>query len=364
MAAPVISTRPDEWNAGGGNLPLLYEITNDKFPVPSGGSTIAFTSVGSANGKAKLFGASLPGSFVADDYVYVNGSVYEGTFRVLSVDTSAIVINVAYEANDSGTVEQGYSNYKTEVDVYAGIPSGHPLNASQPIELVGTMSLVPDSNNTTYADVKAYVQKKLSTFNAAGDVNDWRLWSGFYVIVREVYDESYDNVTTSSDVDDSGNTLYASNSALQFQNANGGNMVEYVCEAGQTDRKWLTNSPAKLFADAAFFDFSAIVNTGTFSLKVQQYDINNTLVQTDTTSFSGSGVGVYRFDLSGITLLAGTVKLNAYILISGIDVTEALEIDVAAVCAESESIIIGNFMQYEDSYVMLYEDGSSMSYEL
>ena len=372
MAAPVINSRPFKtisgygslWNAGGGNLPLLYQIENDKFPIPSGVSPYTWVSTadnGSGNARITLVDGT---GLAVDDYVYLDSPLYEGIFRITEKNSFLIDINTSYLGNSTGTFKAGFPNYKTEIDIYAGVPAGHPLNSDDPIALIGTMDLIPDSDNITYADIKGYVQRKLSSFNNAGDVNDIGLWAGFYVIVRESYDTAYATRVTSSNVDDSANTLYAAYAALPFGYQYGGNMYEYTNDAGRTEAKWLNANPVTFFYNRPYWDISAIVNVDTFDLIVEQYQDDGILLQTDTLAYTGQGAGIYRFDLSGVILFANTVSLNCYIEISSVRTSEIMIVEVDLSLCGQDFLEIGNFMLYEDEEIMLYEDDDKMVYEL
>jgi hypothetical protein len=226
------------------------------------------------------------------------------------------------------------------------------------------MDLIPDSDNITYADIKSYVQRKLSSFNNAGDVNDIGLWSGFYIVVRESYDTSYATRVTSSNVNDSANTLFAAYAALPCGYPFGGNMYEYTNDTGRTEAKWLTSNPSTFFYNRPYWDISAIVNVDTFDLVIEQYQDDGILLQTDTLSYSGQGAGIYRFDLSGVILFANTVSLNCYIEISSVRTSEIMIVEVDLSLCGQDFIEIGNFMLYEDEVIMDYEDDVKMAYEL
>jgi len=372
MALPVINSRPFKiisgygsvWNAGGGNLPLLYKIENDKFPVPPISSTYTWLSTAdNGRGKARLTLVDGTG-ITAGDYLYLGGSLYNGVFLVIERNAFLVDIEAQFIGNDSGSLDFGFANYKTEIDIYAGVPVGHPLNSSDPIALIGTMDLIPDSDNITYADIKSYVQRKLSSFNNAGDTNDIGLWTAFYILVRESYDTAYGTRVTSSPVDDSANTLFAAYASLPFGNPFGGNMFEYTNDSGRTEAKWLTTNPATFFYNRPYWDISAIVNVGTFDLVVEQYQDDGFLLQTDTIPYSGLGAGIYRFDLSGVILFANTVSLHCYIEISSVRTSEIMIVEVDLSLCGQDFIEIGNFMLFEDEVIMDYEDDVKMVYEL
>lgn len=372
MAVPVISSRPEKtiggydskWNAAGGNLPILYTITNDKFPVPGTLLSTTWTSTTSNSlCKARLVVTSTTG-LSADQYVYLNGNIYNGIYRITAIGTLTVDINEDFSVNDSGEIKQGNANYKTEIDIYVGVPSGHPLNSDDPIALVGTMALIPDSDNVTYADIKSYVQTKLESYNNAGNINDIGLWTGFYIVVRESYDTSYGTRVTSADVSDISNPLLGVYATLPFGYQFGGNLNEYINDTGRTGIKWLSTNPTTFFYNRPYWDISAIVNVDTFDLIVEQYGDGDVLLQTDTSAYSGRGFGVYRFDLSGVLLLINAVYLNVYIEISSTQTSETMKVLIDTSLCNQELVEIGNFMLYEDGIIMDYEDDAKMVYEL
>jgi surface protein len=339
MALPSIISRPEKiingytskWNAGGGNLPLLYQIENDKFPTNTESTAYNWINLFSDSGKLGILsGSGTIALFPLDGYVQISSANYSGIFRIIRKTSVTIVLDTNFTVNEAGTFRQAYINYKTEIDVYAGVPTGHPLwvYSDDAIAYIGTLAVVPNTNNISYADIKDYVQTKLSSFNNQGFVNDTGLWTGFYIIVRESYDTGYGTRVTSSNVDDSANTLFAAYAALPFGYPFGGNMFEYTNDSSKPEAKWLVNNPSVLFEGTSFYDVSAIINVDTFDVYVEQYDDNGSLLDMLVINYSGDGYGLYRFDLSQVELDADVSYLNVYIEISSVVVSDTLKIYV------------------------------------
>lgn len=316
MALPVISSWPfkiidgykSEWNAAA--LPIQYGITNTKWPTNSEDSTVAITSVSDNSGNAQLNHGSSTG-IIAKEWVLVAGTTnYNGAHQVLSVSGNNLIIDFPFGASETGTSQVYYQNYTTLVQVYAGIDPAHTHAATKPIELIGTIEQKPDTDNITFADVRDYVKEKLNTTydkSQASWPNDLNGWTDFYVSFAERYDIVIDGVVSDhtsefrDDEADGGiNYLKATHSALQFGNALGGNMFDYVIKASPyfDTALFMTDFDRPKIIGDMNFDISIIIE-GTFPLikNITTYDINNNILDNFQEVIVNDGYGIYRISI-------------------------------------------------------------------
>jgi hypothetical protein len=181
------------WNAGGGQLPMNYVLSNDKFPLNTADSSFSISSVSSNLGQAQLTTSGAHG-FVAKEWIEISGTAnYDGIYQVLFVPTTVtIVINKAYIATDTGSLIKYYNNYTIDVKIYAGLPEYHSFNSEKPLQEIGVLSYTPDGNNEILVNVTPLVKDKMSTLLDNDQVsipNDLNLWTAFYIEYRETYDE-------------------------------------------------------------------------------------------------------------------------------------------------------------------------------
>lgn len=245
-----VTTRPIEpvtgtkWSCA--HLPIMYELTNNYFPVNSADTTRTISSEANDNGFMQLNLSGSLGTFEALDYVSISGAdIPDGNYQIIAKgSTSQITINYPYESiTNTGNVVLYRNNYHILVQVWCGLKSTHIHQALKPYELAATLKFVPDSGNDIVFSineiVKAYIELnndlQLSTLP-----NNIDFMSMFYIKYAESYDVSDGDVVTtytSSYIDDSG-TLegLAVQSKLPFKNDYSGWMTEYI----GSSRKFLT----------------------------------------------------------------------------------------------------------------------------
>lgn len=188
------------WNSAGGRLPIIYKLLSDKFPVNSYDDVNTITTVSNYNGYAQL---NLPGTYetyVALEYIKVEGasvSQYNGVWQVIDVpNATQIVINCVYSGTATGTLQRYYKNYQANIKVYCGLPASHALVSSDPMEEIATLKVSPNSDNVCIVDVSAFLKEKFSLdFNT--DANDLNKWTAFYIKYAESYDVSDGTEVTS-----------------------------------------------------------------------------------------------------------------------------------------------------------------------
>jgi len=298
MALPTVTSRPEKtiegvvsrWNAA--NLPLIYDITNTKWPTNSEDGTVAITSVtDDGNGFAELNHGSSTG-LVAKEWVNVAGSAaYDGAHQIRSVNGNNLIIDFPFGATDTGTSQEYYNNYTTLIRVYAGIDPAHTFASQKPIVLIGTIEQRPDTDSITLADVRDYVKNKLNTIyneDQASWPNDINGWTDFYIAFAERYDLVTAGVVsdfTSAFTDDGSpiNYLHATHSALQFGNARGGNMDDYaINDSPYGDlAKWMTDFERLKIIDGQNWNVSIIMDiTFEVTLEILQFDKNGDALTT------------------------------------------------------------------------------------
>lgn len=331
--AVVIDSRPiktisgyeSQWNAAGGNLPLVYEMSNFKFPTNIGSPTLVPSSVATDNGRLKITTGAAHG-YTAGDYVKLTGD-YSGTFRVLFVaSTTSFTVNTEFVTGQTvASVQFAYYNYCYEIRVYAGIDPGHPHAAQDPMALIGTFKQIPDSDNIARVDIGAFIKEKLeSTYidSQTSWPNDLNAWTDFYIETREVYTGSNESF-----VADTETAIKAVNNALQFGNAYGGNLYLYVFDTATYayDARFLTSFDRGLYFSGQPKSLSIISNVDTFDLTLTPYDGAGNALTPVVTNLTGDGYGVYHLDLSVTD--SSAVKFEA-VVSSGSATSETFIFDI------------------------------------
>lgn len=197
------------------HLPIVYKLTNDRFPVNTFDTIYQFLSVANNNGNAEvvLIQEYSYDDFVKNNYVTIEGStLYNGVHRILSVDDGRITINTSYQGTDAGTFQTYYNNYFIGIRVYAGKPNYHPLQGDDPLTLIteNPIKITPDGDNIATADVAGLIRDKISMdydIDSTDLPNDINAWTSLIVEFFESFDESEDGtsiqtVTTEPETDD------------------------------------------------------------------------------------------------------------------------------------------------------------------
>ena len=173
-------------------LPLVYKISNTKFPTNTEDAVDTYTAVTNNNGFAKfdLAGTAYQ-TYIRGQKVLIEGTVYSGVYEVIAIQGDQLTLNVAFSETDTGTANKYYDNYATLVRLYAGVPAYHPYAAQDPMTLIGTFSIAPNPSNIAVIDVADLVRQKISKDNdlsASGRPNDLDAWTCFYIEFAETYD--------------------------------------------------------------------------------------------------------------------------------------------------------------------------------
>ncbi len=376
MALPVITSRPikfidgykSEWNAA--STPIVYGITNTKWPVNSEDSTVAITSITDTNGNATLQHGSSTG-IIAKEWVLVAGTTnYNGAHQVLSVSTNALIIDFPFGASETGTSQVYFQNYTSLIRVYAGINPTHFYQVRDPITLIGTIEQRPDTTNITLADVKDFVKDKLNTTydeTQSSWQNDLNGWADFYISFAERYDQVFDgNVIdfTSEFRDDEAdggiNYLKAVQGGLQFGAARGGNMHDYVIkDTPYMDvALFMTDFERPgVIADKNFNLSIIIEHSFPLYIRLKSFDNNDNQLQNFLTEFKDNDYGLYRLALNR-PFTIGTEYLQVSVEnLAGTTLTEIKEIDVFCPVTTLPLSETGRFLLLEDDEFILLESG-------
>lgn len=285
-----------EWSSA--FLPIIYKATNDHWPVNSVDPIRTVSSQADDNGYTQL---TLSGSANARPFenIKLTGGSAEGVWQVVEASGSVITITLPYDSTNTFTsIQKYYSNYQVLVNIYAGLPTSHPWNYKKPVELVATLSLTPDENNTVMFSVADYIRKQLNIRNNPLLYTmplNLDFFTGFYISTAESYDgsDSYTITTDESSFAVDSFEGYAIAGKLPFKNVYSGFYSEYVYTSG-SPAKWLTNLTNPIGLAGKYWDASFIKNIdGDFELVIDKY-ANDYRYETEVIPYEDKGIGVYR----------------------------------------------------------------------
>lgn len=187
------------WNAS--ELPMQYQIESDLYPNNIVDSVDSFSSVDNDGGYARF---ELSGSYeiyLKLEYVEVissSVSSYIGIWKIRKVFAEYITLDVAFDSDATGTLQRTYRNYYVNVKLYAGIPSGHPLESEDPMSLISTILVEPRTDNIATIDVSGLVKSKVNgTIDLDSSQNHTNQWTSFYIEFAETYDVSNGSTVSS-----------------------------------------------------------------------------------------------------------------------------------------------------------------------
>jgi hypothetical protein len=319
------------------HLPIIYELTSDKYPTNTADSSSGVAAYNSNGGYLRLDLGSI-GTINELDFVKIsspNSPTYDGVHQVLQVEAGNIyTLDIAYT---SGTIDwtgsvitKYYPNYHAVVRVYAGLEVGHPKYSDKPIELAAELKIIPDSSGKCLFSIHEILKSYIETSNnridvpPIGDVdayNDIAFFTQFYISVAESYDESnaYTIGTFQSSFSDDSLIGYAVNAKLAFRNSNGTYLKDYM------NNKFLTLFAIPvLFACSeetpnCFQDISFITESSVNMKFKEEYYSNGVKVTEIISDVPEEGSGVYRAPLSTVDCDYDRVDVTA---IGDIDIQE------------------------------------------
>lgn len=290
-------------------LPIVYKLTNNKWPVNTVDSSTTISVSASDNGYLEIYttGAIKTG-LQALQYIKISNCPDEdlnGVWQIIEViSDSHIVIDAAYTTTYivNSTVQFYYNNYQVKVKVYAGLTADHPWAFKKPFEEMAELSLTPDDSNEVMFSVSDYIRGKVEIKNNLTLYSlplNLDAFTGFYISVAESHDtaDGYTVTTEESEFEDNEFTGYAIAGQLPFKNIYSGFYSEYVYVQGYP-AAWLTEMSRLLAVEDKYFDISFIKNTvGDFIVQIDKY-VSDYLTTTETIAYADQGIGVYRIPIT------------------------------------------------------------------
>lgn len=187
------------------HLPVQFQIESDRFPQNRIDSIDTVVTVEAGSGGLALF--TLAGTYEVyevGEYVQITNSslgAYNGVWRILeALYADQLLLEVAFLGDAAAELQRYYRNYAIRVDVWAGIPTTHPLGSRRPIEKKTSEPLLyrPRVDNIAYVDISDFVRADLPNIDntlcessvEVSDVNKpaTDLWTSFYIGYSEVWD--------------------------------------------------------------------------------------------------------------------------------------------------------------------------------
>lgn len=278
------------------HLPIVYELESDLYPVNSV-DTITILSSPYTGGEYMNFTVPASIGLVTLDYVlFKETPTHAGSYYQVIQVTNIGVYDVIY-INKSSTgslysVQKARNNYHIDINVYAGLPSGHPWESEKPYELATTLRFIPDSNNQIKFSIAEILKGYINTRNNLTlDTlpNNIDFFTAFYIEYAEGYDVSNGTEITAfldEFTDDSEEFQgYAVNAMLPFKNLYSGYMGEYI-DSAEVLARWLTTMDTPIILVGYFFDLS-FINTHEGDIEIFK---NGVLYLTIT----DPGIGILR----------------------------------------------------------------------
>jgi len=298
-----IEQRPTGWNSV--HLPLVYKISNDKFPTNSVDPIVNVTDSGGEYGYYLIdCDANIKTGIQVLDFVLVEVNGIKEVHQVITkYSDSSIVIDLKQTYGITvtfGIVQFYYSNYNIKVKIYGGLRSGHTLEADKPTQLLTNINVVPGSDNVAVFNINETIKTDIGILNNNLNLstlqNDIDAFTEFYIEYAESYDSSDGNILstyTSSYTSDSVNYAIAVNSKMPFRNGEGGNMIMY-----QGGIDFLTTFETPVLFNGQYYDIWILKGQyDSSNMTVERYK-DGSLINTDTISIDSKDEGVYRIPLS------------------------------------------------------------------
>lgn len=301
------------------HLPIVYELSNTRWPVNSIDTARTVSVISDDNGYVNLSLSGSLGTFEDLSFIKITNtlnSTYDGVYQILDkISTSNITINLSYSnatavaIYPSASAQLYYSNYNIVVRVYAGLNAAHLWADQKPYELVATLELIPDTDNSTKFSINEFLKDEDMVTNnllLATLPSNIDAFTQFYIEVAEQYDSSNGYTVTTFEsgfASDQGVFEgYAVNAILPFKNIHSGYLSEYV----------MTNQLSKfltLFAIPVLFscsedapdcyqDISFIIKQNGASVIVSESYYTNSVLQTTQNTPLTLDSGVHRFPLN------------------------------------------------------------------
>jgi hypothetical protein len=300
-------TAEHEWSAA--FLPIVYKISNDRWPVNTVDTVRTVSSTADDNGYLDITASGVIKSDIKIfDFVKVSGSpiaTLNGVWQVIEVVSSShVVIDAPYTSTSlaGASIQFYYHNYQVKVKVYAGLPAGHVWETKKPYSEIAELSLTPDDGNEVMFSVADYIKGNLTIRNNPTLYSmplNLDFFTGFYISTAESFDDSDGYTITeyeSAYVDDSFEG-FAVAGKLPFKNVYSGFYSDYVYTDG-SPASWLTLMTRLLAVEGRYFDLSFIKNIpGNFLIRIDKC-IADYLTATEEVQYTDQGEGVYRIPIA------------------------------------------------------------------
>ena len=290
-------------------LPIVYKLSNDRWPVNSVDTVRTISSTADDNGYLEITASGdIKTGIKALDYIKISGASVDslnGIWQVVEVITDDnIIIDAAYTSTSlaGASIQFYYNNYQVKVKVYAGLQTGHPWDAEKPYEEMAELSLTPGDDNLVMVSISDYIKGKTAIKNNTTLFSlplNLDAFTGFHIATTESFDYSdgYTIGTDEVDYTDDDFTGYAIAGKLPFKNVYSGDYADYVYTDG-SPALWLTALERLIAVEDKYFDISFIKNTvGNFTVRIDKY-VADYLTTTETIAYTDQGIGVYRIPIT------------------------------------------------------------------
>lgn len=310
------------WSAA--HLPIVYELSNTKFPTNTVDTVRTISSISDDNGLVNLNLSGSLGTFEDLSFVKISNapnSDLNGVYQILDkLATNDVTLSTAYASITAAglvgaSIQLYYGSYNFVVRVYAGINSTHEWASEKPYELAATLEIIPDENNRAKFSIneilKAYIETK-NNLLLPSLPNNLDAWAQFYIEVGEQYDTSNGYTVSTFEgafaSDQSTFEGYAVNAMLPFKNIHSGYMSAYLMV--DSSSKFLTLFDRPVLFTGGYQDISFLKSDGDDWILQKQYYSNGVAGLLETTTVSGD-VGVYRVELTA-NCTYDRVDINLY----------------------------------------------------
>lgn len=315
------------------HLPIVYELESDLWPNNVAEESYNPNSVDSHtenNGKTQLnLDKAISPTPQALNYIELVGTgPLAGPYKILEVlQPWSIIIDLAYSsANTFGgyIVTNYYNNYAINVNVWAGLDSGHRWASKKPYELAATLKFIPDSEGKIKFSISDVLKGYITTRNNLTlDTlpNNLDFHTSFYIEYFESYDlsdgetiETFEGSTTVDTFEG-----HAVNSMMPFKSLNMGHMSDYVNQDTFLAR-WLTLFDRPMAVVDRFFDLSFLNQYSGFDIVVTMYkSLSGVVTDAETLTIENPGLGVIRVPItpeSGFDQYCIQAKSSGSVLVS------------------------------------------------
>jgi hypothetical protein len=250
------------------HLPIVYELESSLFPnntEEEDYNPITIVGQASSNGYTQLqFSGAISDPTVYAKIDLVGTGPLAGVYQILTVVNNwTVVIDLAYSASNSFTgylVVKYYDNYAINVNIYAGLYSGHRWEDEKPMVLAATKRMIPDNNNRVLFSIdeilKGYI-KTVNNLTLDTMPNNIDFLVEFYIGYYESYDISDGEEITRFDNTEFMDTFIgqAVNAKNEFKNIHSGHLSDYIANDGNLAR-WLTDFDRPIAVVGYYFDLS------------------------------------------------------------------------------------------------------------